>query len=48
MRGCARLLNHFPGKIDAARMRKLNHAVDGEHRSVKDVAAEALKAIGSN
>jgi hypothetical protein len=29
-------------------MRKLNQAVDGEHRSVKDVAAEALKAIGSS
>jgi osmoprotectant transport system substrate-binding protein len=46
--GLRQTLESLSGKIDAATMRKLNHAVDGEHRSVKDVAAEALKAIGSN
>ena len=46
--GLRQTLQSLSGKIDAARMRKLNHAVDGERRSVKDVAAEALKAIGSS
>ena len=46
--GLRQTLESLSGKIDAAMMRKLNHAVDGEHRSVKDVAAEALKAIGSS
>jgi osmoprotectant transport system substrate-binding protein len=46
--GLRQTLESLSGKIDAAMMRKLNHAVDGEHRSVKDVAAEALRAIGSS
>jgi glycine betaine/choline ABC-type transport system substrate-binding protein len=38
-------LQQLSGKFDDATMRKLNYAVDGQHRSVRDVAAEALRAI---
>jgi osmoprotectant transport system substrate-binding protein len=33
------------GKISAEAMRKMNHAVDGEHRDARDVAAEFLQAL---
>ena len=45
--GVGEALGALSGKFDAALMRKLNHAVDGEHRSVKDVAAEALRQLGA-
>lgn len=38
-------LNQLSGKFTDDIMRKLNYAVDGEHRSVRDVAAEALSSI---
>jgi glycine betaine/choline ABC-type transport system substrate-binding protein len=44
--GLRQALEALSGTLDAARMRKLNQAVDGEHRSVKDVAAEVVKSIG--
>ena len=36
-------LEELSGKFSAPEMRKLNYAVDGKHRSVTDVAREALK-----
>lgn len=44
--GLRAAMEELSGKLDAVTMRKLNHAIDGEHRSVKDVAREALKTIG--
>ena len=38
-------LNQLSGKFTDDIMRKLNYAVDGEHRSVRDVAAGALSSI---
>jgi glycine betaine/choline ABC-type transport system substrate-binding protein len=43
--GLRKALEALSGKFDASLMRKLNYAIDGEHRSVKDVAAEALKTV---
>ena len=40
------VLSSLAGKISEDDMRKLNYAVDGEHRSVKDVVTEFLKAKG--
>ena len=45
--GVGEALGALSGKFDAPLMRKLNYAVDGEHRSVKDVAAEALRQAGA-
>ncbi len=45
--GVDEALGALSGKFDAPLMRKLNYAVDGEHRSVKDVAAEALRQAGA-
>ncbi len=33
------------GRIDAATMRRLNHAVDGEHRAAADVAREFVRGL---
>lgn len=41
----AGVLSELSGKFDNATMRRLNHAVDGQHRSVREVAAEALSKI---
>lgn len=38
-------LEQLSGKLTAEVMRKLNYAVDGQHRSVVEVAAEALKSL---
>lgn len=38
-------LEELSGRLDDAAMRKLNYAVDGEHRAVRDVAAEFLAKI---
>jgi len=38
-------LEQLRGRIDAARMRRMNHAVDGEHRDVSDVAREFLREL---
>jgi osmoprotectant transport system substrate-binding protein len=38
-------LEQFRGQIDASRMRAMNHAVDGEHRDVSDVAREFLRGL---
>lgn len=38
-------LEELSGRLDDAAMRKLNYAVDGEHRPVRDVAAEFLARI---
>ena len=35
------------GRIDATAMRRMNHAVDGEHRSPTDVAREFLASPSS-
>ena len=37
-------LDSLAGRIDEASMRRLNYAVDGEHRSPADVAREFLAA----
>jgi osmoprotectant transport system permease protein len=42
----AAVLGRLGGAIDAAAMRRLNYAVDGEHRDVKDVARELLGRLG--
>jgi osmoprotectant transport system permease protein len=34
------------GKISAEQMRRMNYAVDGEHREVRDVVRDFLKGIG--
>ena len=39
------VLRQLSGKFDDRMMRKLNYAVDGQHRSVSDVASEALRQI---
>lgn len=41
--GLREALDELSGKLTDEAMRKWNYAVDGEHRSVKDVAAEALR-----
>jgi glycine betaine/choline ABC-type transport system substrate-binding protein len=38
-------LEQLSGKFTEESMRRLNYAVDGEHRSLRDVAAEALKSV---
>jgi glycine betaine/choline ABC-type transport system substrate-binding protein len=38
-----RALDELAGKISEAEMRKLNYAVDGQHRDVKEVAQEFLR-----
>lgn len=40
------VLSALSGKIPDAVMRRMNYAVDGEHRPVRDVAAEFLKSAG--
>ena len=45
MRAYKEALNQLSGKFTDETMRKLNYAVDGEHRSVRDVAAEALNSL---
>ena len=44
--GLAAALALLAGRIDAASMRKMNYAVDGEHRAPADVAREFLAGIG--
>ena len=39
-------LRSLAGKISDQEMQRLNYAVDGEHRDVKDVARDFLKRIG--
>lgn len=39
-------LKELAGKISAEEMRRLNYAVDGEHRDVKEVVREFLRAEG--
>ena len=39
-------LEQLRGRIDAARMQRMNHAVDGEQRDVADVAWEFLRQDG--
>jgi osmoprotectant transport system permease protein len=41
--GLLAALESLAGRIDEASMRRLNHAVDGEHRSPADVAREFLR-----
>jgi glycine betaine/choline ABC-type transport system substrate-binding protein len=38
-------LEQLSGKFTDETMRRLNYAVDGEHRSLRDVAGEALKSV---
>ncbi len=38
-------VNELASRIDATAMRRLNHAIDGEHRSPADVAREFLAGI---
>ena len=38
-------LSHLAGRIDAAAMRRMNHAVDAGHRDAADVAREFLDMI---
>jgi osmoprotectant transport system permease protein len=44
--GLRKALEELSGKITEQMMRKLNHAVDGEGRQLRDVAAEYLKEAG--
>jgi osmoprotectant transport system permease protein len=44
--GLAAALDSLAGGIDEATMRRLNHAVDGEHRSPAEVAREFLAKSG--
>jgi osmoprotectant transport system substrate-binding protein len=39
-------LEQLRGRIDASQMRRMNHAVDGQHRDVSDVAREFLQQSG--
>ncbi|HYI92183.1 MAG TPA: glycine betaine ABC transporter substrate-binding protein [Bryobacteraceae bacterium] len=39
------VLRQLSGKFDDTKMRRLNYAVDGQHRSVNEVASEALRQI---
>jgi glycine betaine/choline ABC-type transport system substrate-binding protein len=41
-------LEELSGKLTDEAMRKLNHAVDGEHRPVAEVAAGFLRGAGAN
>jgi osmoprotectant transport system substrate-binding protein len=43
--GLREALEQLSGHLTAETMRKLNHAVDGERRSVREVAAEAISRI---
>jgi len=43
--GLGEALDELSGKLTDDAMRKWNYAVDGEHRSVKEVAAEALRGF---
>jgi glycine betaine/choline ABC-type transport system substrate-binding protein len=38
-------LASLAGRLDAATMRRLNHAVDGEHRSPREVARAFLDSL---
>lgn len=40
-----RIINTLSGRISEERMRQLNDAVDGEHRSVKEVAREFIATV---
>ena len=42
--GLREALESLAGRIDAPSMRRMNHAVDGEHRAARDVAREFLAA----
>jgi osmoprotectant transport system permease protein len=42
--GLREALESLAGRIDEASMRRMNHAVDGEHRAPRDVAREFLAA----
>ena len=39
-------LDGLAGKISDAEMQRMNYAVDGEHRDVKDVVREFLRGKG--
>jgi osmoprotectant transport system substrate-binding protein len=39
-------IEELAGKISGAEMRKMNYAVEGEHRDIQDVAREFLQAKG--
>ena len=41
-----RALEELAGKISEAEMRRMNYAVDGEHRDVKEVVREFRRAKG--
>jgi osmoprotectant transport system substrate-binding protein len=41
-------LEQLRGRIDASQMQRMNHAVDGQHRDVADVAREFLQQAGLN
>jgi osmoprotectant transport system substrate-binding protein len=43
--GLRQVLDQLSGRFSDETMRKLNYAVDGEHRSVREVAAEALSSL---
>ena len=43
--GLAPAVGRLSGRIDAATMRRLNHAVDGQHRSPREVAREFLRQL---
>ena len=43
--GLREILQELSGKLTADTMRELNHAVDGEHRAIRDVAADALSKL---
>jgi osmoprotectant transport system substrate-binding protein/osmoprotectant transport system permease protein len=42
------VVNALAGRIGNAEMRRMNYAVDGEHRDVKRVVSEFLSGIGEN
>ena len=42
----AKLIEQLGGGISAPEMRRMNYAVDGEHRSTREVAVEHLTAKG--
>jgi osmoprotectant transport system permease protein len=44
--GLREALARLEGRFDAAAMRRMNHAVDGEHRAPAEVAAEFLRGAG--
>ena len=43
--GLREALESLAGRIDPAAMRRMNHAVDGEHRAPRDVAREMVAAV---